>query len=71
MATTAHDIIEQLRALPLGEQRKVFDALEKESRLARIREVQAKFAHTTNSSEDFARRKADEIELEERKFQSS
>lgn len=67
MATT-EDVINEACALPPEEQVKVLAALERESRLARIRLTQSKFAHLTNSSEDFARRKVEEIALEESKF---
>ncbi len=65
---TAEDIIAQARALPIEEQAKILAAIEAEVRLARVREAQGKFAHLSNSSDDFARRKAEEISLEESKF---
>jgi hypothetical protein len=42
-------------------------AKEEAERQARVRELRGKYAFTKNSSEEFARRKADEIEAEERR----
>ncbi len=63
---TLEQLIEEARALSPDEQRQLREALEREARLARIREVQAKYEHTNTNSEDFTRRKAEEIELEDR-----
>jgi hypothetical protein len=41
-------------------------AKEEAERQARVRELRGKYAFTKNSSEEFSRRKADEIEAEER-----
>ena len=38
---------------------------EEAERQARVRELRGKYAFTKNSSEEFARRKAEEIEFEE------
>jgi hypothetical protein len=61
MSTTLDKIIEEARHLPLDEQRLLREALDREERLARIREVQTKYTHTKTSSDDFAAQKADEI----------
>lgn len=66
MSTTLDRIIEEVRHLPLDEQRLLREALDREDRLAQIREVQTKYTHTKTSSDDFAAQKADEIALEDR-----
>ncbi len=63
---TLEQLIEKARSLSPDDQRQLREALEREAKLARIREVQAKFAHMETNSEDFIRRKAEEIELEDR-----
>ena len=45
---------------------KVRTAKEEAERQARVRSLRGKYAFTKNSSEEFARRKAEEIEAEER-----
>jgi len=65
---TLEQLIEEARALSPDEQRQLREALEREARLARIREVQAKYEHMKISSEDLRRNKAEEIELEDRHF---
>ena len=45
-------------------------AKEEAERQARVRELRGKYAFTKNSSEEFARRKAEEIEFEERETRS-
>lgn len=65
---TLEQIIEEARSLSPDEQRQLREALEREAKLARIREVQAKYAHMNISSEDLRRNKAEEIELEDRHF---
>ncbi|MEJ7618364.1 MAG: hypothetical protein WKF30_15685 [Pyrinomonadaceae bacterium] len=65
---TLEQLIEEARSLSPDEQRQLREALEREARLARIREVQAKYAHMKTSSENFIQRKAEEIELEDRRF---
>jgi hypothetical protein len=45
---------------------KVRTAKEEAERQAHVRELRGKYAFTKNSSEEFARRKAEEIESEER-----
>lgn len=66
MSTTLDRIIEEVRQLPPDEQRQLREALDREERLARVRQVQAKYAHIQMSSDDFAARKAEEIALEDR-----
>lgn len=65
---TLEQLIEEARSLSLDEQRQLCEALEREAKLALIREVQAKYAHMKISSEDLRRNKAEEIELEDRHF---
>lgn len=65
---TLEQLIEEARSLSPNEQRQLREALEREARLARIREVQAKYAHMKVSSEDLRRNKVEEIELEDRRF---
>lgn len=65
---TLEQLIEKALSLPPDEQRQLREALEREAKLARIREVQAEFAHMKISSEDLRRSKAEEIELEDRHF---
>jgi hypothetical protein len=66
MSTTLDKIIEEARALPPEEQRQLREALDREERLAQVRRIQGKYAHLKTSSEEFARHKAQEIELEDR-----
>lgn len=66
MSTTLDKIIEEARHLPLDEQRLLREALDREERLARIREVQTKYTNSLTSSDDFAAQKAEEIALEDR-----
>ena len=63
---TLEQLIEEARALSPDEQRQLRDALEREAKLARIREAQAEFRDMKTNSEDFIRRKAEEIEMEDR-----
>lgn len=65
---TLEQLIEEARSLSPDEQRQLREALEREAKLARIREAQAEFAHMKTNSEDFIQRKAEEIELEDRHF---
>ncbi len=67
MSTTLDKIIEEVRHLPPDEQEQLREILDKESRTAELRRIQGKYAHLTTSSEDFARRKAEEIEREDRR----
>jgi hypothetical protein len=66
MSSTLNKIIEEAQQLPPDEQRLLREALDREERLARIREVQTKYTHSKTSSDDFAAQKADEIALEDR-----
>ncbi len=63
---TLKQLIEAARSLSPDEQRQLRETLEREAKLARISEVQAEFAHTKTNSEDFIKRKAEEIESEDR-----
>lgn len=68
---TAEELIAQAHNLTTNELAKVSAAFERELRLAKIREAQSKFTHLSNSSEDFARNKINEIEIEDGKFNRS
>lgn len=65
---TVEELIEKAQMLQPDEQKRLRDALAREAKLAQIREVQAEFANSNVSSEDLIRRKAEEIELEDRRF---
>ena len=62
---TLEQIIVEARSLSPDEQRQLRESLEREAKLERIREAQAEFAHMKTNSEDFMRRKAEDIELED------
>ena len=64
---TLEEIIEAVRALSSDEQRQLREVLEKEARTAELRKIQGKYANVLTSSEEFAARKAEEIELEDRR----
>ncbi|HEX8922885.1 MAG TPA: hypothetical protein VF766_15530 [Pyrinomonadaceae bacterium] len=66
---TLERVIEDAKSLTPEEQRKLREALDKEARTAELRRIQSKYAHLITSSEDFAARKAEEIELEDRRRQ--
>lgn len=67
MSTTLDKIIEEVRALTPDEQQQLRELLDREARTAELRRIQGKYVHLGVSSEDFAARKAEEIELEERR----
>lgn len=67
MSTSLDKIIEEVRALTPDEQQQLRELLDREARTAELRQIQGKYAHLGVSSEDFAARKAEEIELEERR----
>jgi hypothetical protein len=64
---TLEQIVEEGRTLTPEKQQPLRDMLNKEARLAELRRIQAKYAHLTTSSEVFAARKEDEIEMEDRR----
>jgi hypothetical protein len=64
---TLEQIVEAVNALTPGEQHQLLEMLNKEARTAKLRRIQEKYAHLTTSSEAFAARKAEEIELEDRR----
>jgi len=64
---TLEEIIEEAKALSPDEQRRLREALEKETRTQELRKIQSKYAHMRTSSEEFAAHKAEEIELEDRR----
>jgi hypothetical protein len=73
MGATLDRIIEEVRALPPDEQRQLRLTLEREAQSTEQAErnriassIRGKYAHVLSSSDDFAARKAEEIELEDR-----
>ncbi|HJQ33547.1 MAG TPA: hypothetical protein VJ866_15285 [Pyrinomonadaceae bacterium] len=67
MSTTLDRIIEEVRSLNPEEQRQLREMLEREARTAELRRIRGKYAHVPTSSDDFAREKQEEIELEDRR----
>ena len=63
---TLNRIIEELKTLTTEERRQLLEQLEKDERTADLRRIQSKYARMKTSSDAFAARKAEEIELEDR-----
>jgi len=63
---TLDQVLQDALSLPPEEQQRLREALEQEARAAELRRIQNKYQRLPTSSEDFAARKAEEIELEER-----
>jgi len=63
---TLERIIEEARALTPEERRQLIEHLEKDERTAGLRRIQSKYTGMKTSSEAFAARKAEEIDLEDR-----
>ena len=57
-------LIAEMKSLTPGEQKRILEELGKSARTAQLREIQGKYASLTVSSETFAKRKLEEIELE-------
>jgi len=75
MSVVLEEIIEKIHALPFVEQRKLREILineeediEKETqrRIELSKKIMGKYAHLLTSSEEFARRKQEEIDLEDK-----
>ncbi len=67
MSTATLDrIIEEVRTLTADERRELLALIEKDERTADLRRIQGKYKRMTTSSDAFAARKAEEIELEDR-----
>ena len=67
MSTQVLDrIIEEVKTLTPEERRQLIAHLEKDERTAELRRIQAKYSKMGISSEAFAARKAEEVELENR-----
>lgn len=67
MSTVAIDrIIEEVKTLTREERRQLIEHLEKDERTADLRRIQSKYSRIKTSSDGFAVRKAEEIELEDR-----
>lgn len=60
-------IIEEVNTLTREERRQLLAHLERDERTADLRRVQSKYAGMKTSSDAFAARKAEEIELEGRR----
>lgn len=76
MTMNAEQILLQLRALPLEEKQRVWEALEEEMRAAEqarrieaAQHIRGKYKNLIPSSEDFLARKHEEVELEERRLE--
>ena len=72
--TTLQHIIEELKALTPDEKRELREILNEEAQSAEsaereklIKGIRGKYANVLSSGEDFARRKAEEVELEGRR----
>lgn len=63
---TLDRIIEEVKTLTTEERRQLLEHLEKDERTADLRRIQSKYARMKTSSDAFAARKAEEIELEDR-----
>ena len=77
MSAVLEEIIEKLELLSEAEHQKLAEVIEQQKqmkaeaeRVTFIRNLQGKYAFVPTSSEDFARRKQEEIELEDRRSQS-
>lgn len=75
MSATLDKIIEEIRALPPEEQRRLLEILEQERRGSErarraelARQVRGKYAHLLTGSEEFIALKRKETELEESRF---
>ena len=75
MSPVLEEIIEKIHSLPFVERRKLREILdneegeiekERERRIELSKKIMGKYAHLKTSSEDFARRKQEEIELEDK-----
>lgn len=66
MSATLDKIIEEVRSLSSEEREQLLELLDAETRTAELRHIQSKYAHLTTSSEAFAARKLEEIEMEDR-----
>ena len=60
-------IIEEVNTLTPEERRQLLAHLERDERTADLRRIQGKYAEMNTGSEAFAARKAEEIELEDRR----
>ena len=68
MSTATLDrIIDEVKTLPTDERRQLLEQLGRDERTAELRRIQSKYAHMKISSDAFAARKTEEIELEDRR----
>lgn len=68
MSSQALDhIIEEVKTLTPEERRQLVAHLERDERTADLRRIQHKYARMKTSSDAYAARKAEEIELEDRR----
>ena len=79
MSAVLEEIVEKIHALPFVERQRLREILdseaedlekERERRGKLSKKVMGKYAHLNTSSEDFARRKQDEIEPEDRRIKN-
>lgn len=75
MSPVLEEIIEKIHSLPFVEQRRLREILnsekedlekERQRRIELSKEIMGKYSHLLTSSEEFARRKQEEIELEDK-----
>ena len=73
MSTAVEEIVKQIHSLPFVERRQIREILiqeeediekERTRRIDLAKKIRGKYAHLQTSSEDFARRKQEEIETE-------
>jgi hypothetical protein len=67
MSAALDRIIEEVKTLTPEERRKLLAHLTQGERTAELRRIQSKYAHMKTSSDAFAARKQEEIELEDRR----
>ena len=75
MSVVLEEIIEKIHALPFVQRQKLREILdseedeiekERQRRIELSKKIMGKYAHLNTSSEEFARRKQEEIELEDK-----
>ena len=75
MSVVLEEIIEKIHTLPFVERQKLREILdseedeiekERQRRIELSKKIMGKYAHLNTSSEEFARRKQEEIELEDK-----
>ncbi len=78
MSAVLEEIIEKIHTLPYGEQQKLREIFineeqdlekERQRRIELSKQIMGKYAHLRTSSDEFAKRKQEEIELEDKGWQ--